>query len=685
MVNSTLLRICVSIILGVALGFFLKLPVEDLFFPGLIIFFIFLFAFFRARRLLLPDFFFGITTVSILIFLGLLTVSINLPENDPNHYTHVLTEGSNTKSVLIADVSEKLKPGLFQDRYILSVKKIAGKNVTGKLLLNISRDLENQPFFPGDRLVILASYSKINKPLNPYQFDFAKYMENLKVYGQINIDGSEVLKTGNPGFGLTETAGNIREKIITELRKYSFKADELAIIQALLLGQRQEISQETYNNYAAAGVIHILAVSGLHVGIILLLLKRLIRPMERIKFGKPLKAVLLILLLWGFALLAGMSPSVVRAVSMFSFIAIGMQLNRRSSVLNALFTSLVILLLINPYYLFQVGFQLSYLAVFSIVLIQPAIESLYAPKLKVVKYFWSILTVTVAAQIGVLPLSLFYFHQFPGLFFISNLVILPFLGILLGGGILVMILAVFDLLPEIIAEIYGKMISWLNEFVAFVASNEGFIFNEISFSLSLLIAAYFLVLSFIFLLKKYKFQNIVLFLIAIAVLQIVFIFEKSSEGFEEGIIFHKSRNTMIGFSENGKMNLHHNLKSSVDSISLLKAYKTARNITTVATSDVKNVYSFQQKKILIIDSSAVYNLPGFDPEVILLINSPQINLDRVLQLLDPEVIVADGSNFRSYIERWEATAIKNKIPFHATGEKGAFNLNNLQETLKINN
>jgi competence protein ComEC len=294
---------------------------------------------------------------------------------------------------------------------------------------------------------------------------------------------------------------------------------------------------------------------------------------------------------------------------------------------------------------------------------------------------WGILTVTIAAQIGVLPLSLFYFHQFPGLFFVSNLVILPFLGLLLGLGILVMLLAVVGLLPEFLTRVYGEMIQLLNEFVSFIASKEDFLFQEIYFSALLLLASYLLVFSFVFLLKKFNYNNIVFLLIATGILQIVFIYEKNSAKTEEGIIFHKSRNTLIGFSENRKLNLHHNLDSIIVSLSLLKDYKTARNINSTETSELKNVYSFQQKKILVIDSSGVYKIPDFDPDVILLTNSPKVNLERVLTFYDPEVIVADGSNFRSYIDRWAVTGIKNKIPFHATGEKGAFILNEFLENL----
>src|SRR5690606_8574638 len=217
------------------------------------------------------------------------------------------------------------------------------------------------------------------------------------VYRQLNASPLEVLVMNSEINDLQALAGKIREGIISRLRSYDFGPDELAIIQALLLGQRQEISQEIYSNYAAAGVIHILAVSGLHVGIILLLLNSLFKPLERLKAGRFLKLLLLLILLWSFALLAGLSPSVVRAVSMFSFVAVGMQLKRRTSVLNTLFISLMVLLLINPGFIRQVGFQLSYAAVFSIVLIQPHIYRIYKGELKIVKYFWGLLSVSLAA------------------------------------------------------------------------------------------------------------------------------------------------------------------------------------------------------------------------------------------------------------------------------------------------
>ena len=225
-----------------------------------------------------------------------------------------------------------------------------------------------------------------------------------------------------------------------------------------MLGQRQDISKEIYNSYTQAGAIHILAVSGLHVGIILLLLNFIFKPLIYFKNGNYIKLIVIVLILWSYAVIAGLSASVVRAVTMFTAVAIGMHLKRPTNVYNTLTISAFFLLLFKPMFLFDVGFQLSYLAVLAIVIIQPMLEKLWKPKFKLIDFFWKIFTVTIAAQFGIIPVSLYYFHQFPGLFFLSNLVIIPCLGFILGFGILIIILGLLNLLPNFLASTFGFVI-----------------------------------------------------------------------------------------------------------------------------------------------------------------------------------------------------------------------------------
>lgn len=319
-------------------------------------------------------------------------------------------------------------------------------------------------------------------PLNPHQFDYKSYLKGLGISHQLRLNTNNFFLKENPSPTLFGISASVRNKIIDKLKQASFGKEELGIIQALLLGQRNDISAETYNNYKNAGAVHILAVSGLHIGILLLLLQFLLRPLERLPKGKTLKLIAIVALLWCFALLAGLSPSVVRAVTMFSFVAYALHLNRPSDTFNTLALSMFfILLVIDPNLLFHVGFQMSYAAVLAIVWVYPLLQKLWYPKNKILRYFWQLISVSIAAQLGVLSISLFYFHQFPGLFFISNLVIIPALGLILGMGIVVILLALLNLLPDFLVSLYDTLIHWMNSIIGWVAEQEAFCISKYFF------------------------------------------------------------------------------------------------------------------------------------------------------------------------------------------------------------
>lgn len=673
--NFTIIKLSIFLILGIIVGFSIDLPTNLLFIFFGSLFLIFCLSFFRARKKLFDDTFFGICTWSLIFTLGMATAHLHQPKNQPQHYINLQTAEADVIQIRVIEI---LKPNLYNQPYIAEVETIfLGKNsipAKGKVLLNISKDSIQQDIKSGMKLLVPGKLTNIAEPLNPYRFNYRKFMQKQKVEKQLQLRRTEIQILPHTEKRLLTHISNFREQLIQNLSEAKFSKDELAIIQALLLGQRQDISKEIYDKYAAAGAIHILAVSGLHVGIILLILNWLFAPINYLKNGLVLKTIILILLMWGFAMLAGLSPSVVRAVTMFSFIAIGMQMRRKTSVLNSLFISLFILLLVNPYFIFQIGFQLSYLAVFAIVAIQPKLFKLWQPKFKIAKYFWSLFTVSIAAQIGVLPLSIFYFHQFPGLFFLSNLVVLPVLGLILGLGILVILLALLNLLPDILAEIYGNLIGLMNKFIAWVAGKEDFVFTNIHFNIWQNLSAYLLIFFFILLLYQKNFRNLVFFLCGIVLFQSSMLYSKIQHSTLENIVFQKPRKTMIGIDEPKNLTLYHNLEDRLQDEIRLKDYKTGRNINKIEEKIIPDILNTSMASILIVDSSAVYKLNDFNPDVVLLRDSPKINLERLIKALKPKIIVADGSNYHSYVSRWAKTAKKQKTRFHHTGKNGAFRI-----------
>ncbi len=494
-------------------------------------------------------------------------------------------------------------------------------------------------------------------------------MHHLKVEKQLSLKLRDLKVIPSEDSNLKSLAWNFREHLISKLKAKGFSKDQLAVFQALILGKRSDINDELYKSYAAAGAIHILAISGLHIGIILLLLNYIFNPQERIKYGRLLKSILLIVILWSFAIITGLSPSVVRAVTMFSFIAVGMQIKRKTSLLNSIFLSLFFLLLIDPYYLFQAGFQLSYLAVLGIVIFQPFIYKIFHVKYPVIDYFWKLVSVSIAAQIGVLPLSLFYFHQFPGLFLLTNIIVLPLLGIILISGLFIIVLAVFNILPEFIGNLYANLIDVLNQFVQFIAGIETLVITNISFSSLQMISAYLLILSLVILLKKKTFIPFVAFLVSVLIFQFSTLYKKLDTPNAEALVFHKTKHSAIAVKERNQLHL---FKDENIDMSFSKDYERERNLEAKDHLNIPTVLYLAGHRTIIVDSSRSFYIPEFNPEIIILRNSPKINLERLISELKPKQIVADGSNYLFYIDLWRKTCRDKKIPFHYTGEKGAY-------------
>lgn len=624
------------------------------------------------NRTLKKSIWFGLLAYIFMITLGVFTYNTHYPKNFSEHYSNIKTFDLSNSDNICFKIQERLKPTKYHNKYVVELLKINDQYITGNVLLNIEKSQVPKQYSVDDILLIHSVFEDINSPLNPNQFNYKVYLEKQYIYHQLYTKQEHIFELPSKKQTIFGYADALRLKINNQLNAFDFKPEELAIINALILGQRQDMDSDIYTNYANAGAIHILAVSGLHVGIILMILNILLKPLEQLKRGHIFKIISILILLWSFAIVAGLSASVTRAVTMFSIVAIAMHLKRPTNIYNTLSISIFILLLVKPMFLFDVGFQMSYLAVFAIVSIQPLISKLWIPKWKLTNYFWQIFTVTIAAQLGVLPISLFYFHQFPGLFFVSNLAIIPFLGVILGFGILVILLSLLNMLPETLANIYGNLISTMNQIVSWVSSQDAFLIKNISYDLTHVIATYLLILTSVLTYRKFNFKHVSTFLASILLLQITCLYIKHKNSSTEFIIFHKSRHSIIGKKEHTDLKIWHNLDNNViQKEKMISNYKVGSFINSIAFDSLHNVYKTPHKTLIVIDSLGVYNV-SFKANYVLLRNSPRINIKRLIDSLQPELIIADGSNYKSYAQRWKTTCIKEKLPFHYTYEKGAF-------------
>ncbi|MFN0727963.1 ComEC/Rec2 family competence protein [Polaribacter gochangensis] len=658
----------ICLIFGIVLQFHYKLWqysfAQTILVTGFFLLLIFLFKYFKKQL------FFTITSWFLFVFVGMLAVFFQNDSHKENYYANYFS----ADSLITFKVEKVLKSNLYYDKYLGSISKVGNQKTVGTILLNVQRDSLQTSAKIGSVFLFKSELNEVQKPLNPFQFNYKTYLVKQGVNHQSFLRNTAFLVKESNENSIYKIAENIRAKVEKELVKNGFQGEELAVIKALILGQRKDISKDLLEEYTNAGAIHILAVSGLHVGIILLILTFLLKPLEQLKNGKIIKTVLIVLLLWFFAVIAGLSASVVRAVTMFTAIAIGMTFKRKTLVQHTLIASMFVLLLSKPMFLFDVGFQLSYLAVFSIVTIQPKLYQLWKPKWFLTDKFWQLFTVSVAAQLGVLPVSLFYFHQFPGLFMLSNLVIIPFIGIILMLGILVIALSLFQVLPSFLADLYLFIISLMNQFVSWISIQESFLIKDISFSFLFLMMSYgCLIFGFSYFERK-TYKSVVALLLMIILFQGSIFYEKQqTETRHEFVIFNKSRQTIITENNNGNLKIYHDLDSvSIKNLGLIRDYKVGRKAKEIQFKNkLSSSYQFKKDIIILVDSLGVYQFGNKLNPIILLIQSPKINLERLIENIQPKQIIADASNYKSQIVNWKFICDQKGIPFYYIAEKGA--------------
>jgi len=663
-----LVRVAISFIIGLLIGFYFSLDLKIGFLLVLGGFSLLLLFYLLTEKKNINTIFFGISIAVISVVIGVFTQVLHNDLLNKKHYFHHISD--NKQAINITLVS-KLKPNANNYRYYADVNSLDNQRSNGKILVSISKDLYSKEPEIGSNFDVFSKIIPNSIVRNPHQFDYGKYLEKQKVYAQIYTDSVSIKKLGTHKT-IEYYTYKIRTRILDNLRESGFSQEELAVFHALILGQQQDISPEIIQSYQYAGAIHILSVSGLHVAYIYGFISVVLLIFPNNKKGRLFKLLALLFSLWSFALLAGMAPAIVRAVTMFSFVSIGRFIGRNTNIIYTLLVSMLFILVCDPSFLFELGFQLSYLALFFIVWAKPILDKFYVPKNKITTYIWDVVTVSFAAQIGVLPLSLYYFGQFPTLFVITNLFILFPLSFFMIYGVIIALLAFLGISWFYTSKIMEFGIKYINQVSIQVAKLESFVFTDISFNFLFLTAWYLFIFSFFVWLNKRKFINLVYVLSSVVILQLAYIYkEVELLNTSEFIVFNKNNATLLAERKADKITFISNNFSTEDYI--IKNYKVGSFSKLIESDSLNNLYYFNKKTILIIDKQAIYSENLF-PDIIILIDSPNINLERLLGNHKPEIIVADASNYKSYIELWKKTCKKHKTRFHSTYQEGFYKI-----------
>ncbi len=574
-----------------------------------------------------------------------------------DHYTHFKTKKGNLRFTIVKQITSTAA----NHRFYANLHQINTKKCSGKILVTIPKLYVVQV---GDVLVANAVLKEINHPISPYDFNYKHYLKRKQVYGKVYVKQYvKIRREETIPFQLQYLRTAVEQKVI----KLALSSTTKSLLIAMLLGDKEYLTSETKTAFVNSGVVHLIAISGMHIGVLYLLFYYALSFLNILKSGKYIQVFLVLLLLIGFAIFSGLSSSVVRTVTMFGFILLAKLKRQKGLLLEPIVTSALVLLLCHPNYLLDAGFQLSYLAVISIVTFYPIVASRWKLKNKILKYFVDVLLVSVIAQLGVLGVSLYYFHQFSFQFLIANFYAVSLLPLVLYGGIVVLLkLVVWEQVAGV-DYVYTLFIEQYVAVIRFLGEMDSFLWKQINFTQLQVFGYYILLFLIWYLFKNWNFKRGTFVLVWVMVLQLHSVYMRNVlHHKKELVVYNTYKSVMISVKKKDKLFVYNHFDERD-----LQMNGIRNNIKEqVLVSD--EVFQFHQNTYLLLDDALDYSSLSTPNLVLILDDHPNVNLERVIKTLHPKRIIICANNYPNIVLKWKGTCKKLQVPFYDVKQQGAY-------------
>ncbi len=680
-------RLLLPFIAGIIFGFQLSIPGIPSFLICTILL-ICLCVLLRYRKKML---FYGIFLNLFLIFAGICTVSVHrftpAEQTEQGLWLAIVdeppVEKENSMKMTIrvqADLSDTLKTSRDE-----------------KVMAYFRKDDLSQKIKQGDLLVIDAVLKPVTNSGNPYEFDYCGYLNNQHIGRSVFVESGKYRYLAEYAQGpLLNLSNRIRNHLLAVYKHAGLSGNELAVASALVLGYKADLDDVLRGAYSASGAMHVLAVSGLHVGVIYLVFGAFLKLIPFRGRANLLRTLILLTILWLYALITGMSPSVMRASTMFSIIIVGEAFRRKAYIYNSIAASAFILLFINPTNLFDVGFQLSYVAVIAIVFFHSRIYGLFTFKGWLPDQIWSLTCVSIAAQIGTVPLSLFYFHQFPVYFLLANLIVIPGASVIIYGSLFLFVVSPMIPVMTAVGWMLDKFLYLFNAGIFFIEKLPGSVIWGIRFQSWEILVLYSL-LAFIstWVLttrKSWLFVSIALCLLWITGSVAIDYRDLSRQ---QLIVYNTPGTGLLQFA-NGRDNTiwYESRNSSFNAPAATEYQRIAMKLnearcimpdSVLFRSDERleqsNIYvngnfiQFAGKRLAVFTRNFPPEDTGTSPittDVVVLSQNVNTRISQILKAYRPETVVIDASNTLTRIDRWEKECVEAGTKCHRTDRDGAF-------------
>ncbi len=532
--------------------------------------------------------------------------------------------------------------------------------VDKKIMLYLEPDTNSKTLEPGDQLVVYASVVPFKNLGNPDDFDYERFMQNKGFSGSTYTNSNSWFRTGARSYSLRTEALRVRAKILDIYKSFGLDNDAYSFISAITLGYKADLTDQLKDAFRASGTSHVLAVSGLHVGIIYIIIISFFSFLGKRGKAVVVKQLLILLCLWGYVFITGMPVSVVRAAIMLSLLSIGNMLNRNGVNYNTLAVAAFFTLIINPFHLFDLGFQLSFASVSSILFFQPKISQLYVAKNKAIGYIWRLFTVSLSAQLGVFPLVLYYFGTFPTYFFITNLLVLPFIGVIIYSAVGLTFLTLLSSLNFGFIHLLIKIISTFIQFLINAVLKIVFFFESLPMSV----------------IEGYYITTLQLFLIFATVMSFSY------------FMLHKHAKALISFLLSLTLLLSTNLvsyfKRPIDQFIVYNSYNESQMGYIISGEKIALLADSMQtiphpSASIILLTDNVYKSKTSDfalpVDYLILKSNNNFSMTELIAFYEPRKVIIDSSISRYAAEKIQNECKKLNIAFHDISNSGAFSVN----------
>ena len=614
-----------------------------------------------------------------IVFTGMTITCLHDIKNSPYWYGNHFEKGDHLFIVIDKE------PALMNHRVRVEVSVAAiekkGKymQATGSLYCYFPADKDSIPFKYGDRLwLIQPELQNIRAPDLPGKFDFRAYAALKNMYHQCYVRiNTWHIADDKGGNRLNAALLTIRKRVIAVQNRFIGKhSSEAAVANALLIGYKNDLDRDLLEAYTASGVVHVIAISGMHLALVNLLLLKLLSWVRFSRY-RYLSACINLTALWLFALLTGASPSVLRSAWMFSFVSLGSLLQRDAAAMNALAVSVFILLAADPKLIMDAGFLLSHLAVLGLLTLQKPFFHLIHFRNKWLLKTWEMLSVTLAAQVFTLPLCLYYFHQFPNYFLISNLLVIPLSTLILFGCILLIIVSGFNFPAVLLGKLLHELIAFMNSAVNLFSRLPGASSKGISIGWPQMMLLYLCILFFCFWRYGYGKKQLFAAMVCLLFYFFFFIYRDLVVGRQKKLLlFQHKAQSGLSFVEGSDLVIRMEKRVQISEKQILEPLK---DFFHVKKSSILSLPTCTQMKL---GKYKIYKLDSLcfpSPDrthrgisVVWLTHNCKMKINQIKDLYHPDCIVMDGTNKMWKIEQWQKDCDSLFLRHHSVPQQGAW-------------